>query len=142
MRFMGLDYGEKTIGVAISDPEGLIAQSYEVIKRDESSTICINRIREIARCCEINMVIVGMPRNMDGSIGEQGKKVLGFADKLKKALTLPIELWDERLSTVEAERILIKADLSRKKRKGIVDKLAAAVILQNYLNAKNQVKYS
>jgi len=138
---MGIDYGEKTIGVAISDPEGIIAQTHEVIKRDESSTIYINRIKEIARCCDVNMVIVGMPRNMDGSIGEQGKKVRGFADKLKKTLALPVELWDERLSTVEAERILIKADLSRKKRKGIVDKLAAAVVLQSYLNSRNRVNW-
>jgi putative Holliday junction resolvase len=134
MRIMGLDVGDKTIGVALSDPLGWTAQGLEVIRRDTLEKD-INRLCQIINEYAVEKILVGMPKNMNATIGPQGEKVLAFIEKLKENIDLPIKTWDERLSTVAAERMLIQADVSRSKRKKVIDKMAAAVILQGYLDA-------
>ncbi|HHY80461.1 MAG TPA: Holliday junction resolvase RuvX [Thermoanaerobacter sp.] len=136
MRIMGLDVGDKTIGVAISDLSGTIAQGLTTIKRS-SNKKDFERIKQIINEYEVGMIIVGLPKNMSGTLGPQGQKVVRFVEHLKEAFNIPIILWDERLTTVEAERVLIeKADISRAKRKEVIDKLAAVLILQNYLDSQ------
>lgn len=135
MRVMGLDLGDKTIGVALSDPLGWTAQGLEVIRRKGSLQQDLQRLKELALQYEVELVVVGLPRNMNGSLGERGQKSLDFVEKLKTTLLLPVKTWDERLSTVAAEKLLLQADVSRAKRKKVIDKMAAAVILQNYLDA-------
>lgn len=135
MRIMGLDVGDKTIGVAVSDPLGLTAQGITTIKRSELA----EDLRQVARLVEqygVELVVLGLPKNMDGTIGPQGEKVLAFRDTLERELKIPTVLQDERWSTLEAERLLIRADLSRLKRKKVIDKMAASVILQGYLDAR------
>ncbi len=132
MRVMGLDVGSKTIGVAISDELGITAQGLKTIKR-KTMEDDFRELEDIISQFQIGKIVVGLPKNMDGSLGKQAECVLGWIDLLKQKVPLPIETWDERLSTVEASRTLLKADLSRKKRKGVIDKLAAVLILQGYL---------
>ncbi|MEG6522496.1 Holliday junction resolvase RuvX [Desulfotomaculum sp. 1211_IL3151] len=134
MRIMGLDVGDKTIGVALSDPLGWTAQGLEVIRRNTLEKD-INRLCQIIDEYAVEKILVGMPKNMNATIGPQGEKVLAFIEDLKENIDLPIKTWDERLSTVAAERMLIQADVSRSKRKKVIDKMAAAVILQGYLDA-------
>jgi putative Holliday junction resolvase len=133
-RLMGLDVGDKTIGVALSDELGLTAQPYETLKRQGDAEV-LRTIRRIVVERGITAVIVGLPMNMDGTIGRQARKVIAFAERIKATLDVPVVHWDERLSTVAAERVLVQADVSREKRKVHVDKLAAAVILQGYLDS-------
>lgn len=133
---MGLDVGDKTIGIAISDLSETIAQGLTTIKRS-SNTKDFERIKHIINEYEVGIIIIGLPKNMNGTLGPQGEKVIKFAEQLKDVLDMPIILWDERLTTVEAQRVLIeKADMSRSKRKEVIDKLAAVLILQNYLDSK------
>ncbi len=132
-RIMGLDVGDKTIGVAISDPLMLTAQGLKTIRR-ESIKKDINEIKMIIEEYNINKIIIGFPKNMNNTIGPQGKKVLDFVEKLKNRVNVEITLEDERLSTVAAERILIDGDVSRKKRKNVIDTVAATYILQTYLD--------
>lgn len=134
-RIMGLDVGDKTIGVAISDPLMLTAQGLKTIRR-ESIKKDINEIKTIIEEYNINKIIIGFPKNMNNTIGPQGKKVLDFVEKLKNRVDVEIELEDERLSTVAAERILIDGDVSRKKRKNVIDTVAATYILQTYLDRR------
>ncbi len=136
MRIMGLDLGDKTIGIAVSDPLGWTAQSVEVIRRKESIKDELKRLRELIEQYQVEMIVLGLPRNMNGTLGERGQKTLKYADVIKDKIGLPVEMWDERLSTVSAERILIDADVSRAKRKKNIDKMAAAIILQGYLDFK------
>lgn len=138
MRIMGLDVGEKNIGVAVSDPLGLTAQGLEVIPRDQQGGKLLERLNKLVREYQVERIVVGLPRNMNGSLGKQGLKVLDFARWLESALGLPVETWDERLSTLGAEKILLAADVSRARRKKVIDKLAAAVILQGYLDYRNK----
>lgn len=135
MRILGLDVGDKTIGVAVSDEMAWTAQGLKTILRKDYKDE-ISKIKEIIEEYEVKEIVVGLPKNMNGSIGPQGKKVITFVEILKTALSLPVLLWDERLSTVRAEKTLLEADLSRKKRKGLRDKLAAQFILQGYLDRK------
>ncbi len=133
-RTLGLDVGDKTIGVALSDELGLTAQPYQTLRR----TGCERDLQAIRCLLEewgVSAVVVGLPKNMDGSIGAQARKVSVFADRIEEALGVAVVRWDERLSTVAAERVLIEADMSRAKRKKHVDKVAAAVILQGYLDS-------
>ena len=130
---MGLDVGDKTIGVAISDPLLLTAQGYKTISR-ESNKKDIKEIEDIIKEYNITKIIVGLPKNMNNTIGIQGEKVLDFVEKLKRRIKVEIILEDERLTTVSAERILLEGDVSRKNRKKIIDKVAATYILQNYLD--------
>ncbi|APO47330.1 Holliday junction resolvase RuvX [Paenibacillus sp. FSL H7-0942] len=137
MKILGLDYGDRRIGVAASDAFGWTAQGLEVLerRRDEGE---FARIAELVREHEISEIVVGLPKNMNGTVGPRGEICIAFADRLRDELNLPVHLWDERLTTMAAERTLIEADVSRKKRKQVVDKMAASLILQNYLDANSR----
>ena len=139
MRILGLDVGDRTIGVAVSDPLGITAQSLTTLKRSTLEKD-LQSLSKIIKEWEIDEIVVGLPLNMNGTMGPQGKKALSFKEKLEKATNLPTVFWDERLSTVAAEKILLEADLSRAKRKKNIDKTAAAIILQNFLEARQQRK--
>ncbi|GFN23232.1 Holliday junction resolvase RuvX [Thermanaeromonas sp. C210] len=134
MRVMGLDVGEKTIGVAVSDPLGWTAQGVTTLKRGERLEEDLRALEALAKEYGVDQVVVGLPRNMNGSLGPQAEKVLAFIRAAREFLGLPVVPWDERLTTVEAERLLVEADLSRRRRKRIVDRLAAVLILQSYLD--------
>jgi putative Holliday junction resolvase len=135
VRIMGLDLGEKRIGVALSDPLGWTAQGLQVIPVSGSLENSIASIQRIARQYEVERVIVGLPRNMDGSLSPVAKKIKEFAGLLSKRLGIPVEMYDERLTTRAAERVLLEADLSRSRRRKVIDKMAAVFILQGYLDA-------
>jgi len=137
MRILGLDVGTKTVGVAISDEMGWTAQGLETIKIDEScSYFGFDRIKELQEKYQVDTFLVGLPKNMNGTIGERGEACQRYAKELESLFHLPVVMWDERLSTVEVERLLVTADVSRKKRKKVIDKMAATVILQGYLDSK------
>ena len=137
MRVMAGDYGSKTIGIAVSDPFGWTAQGVEIIRRQEEEALSssIERIQELIAEYGVEKIVVGLPKNMNNTSGERVEKTLEFIEKLKKKISLPVVTWDERLSTVGAERVLLEADLSRAKRKKVIDKMAAAYFLQGYLDA-------
>ena len=135
MRIMGLDVGDKTIGVAISDEFGWTAQGIDVIRR-QKLTQDLNRLQELINQYQIKELVVGLPKNMNGSIGPRAELAIEFANLIKAQFELPVHLEDERLTTVSAERTLIEADVSRKKRKKVIDKMAAILILQGYLDKK------
>lgn len=132
-RIMGLDVGDKTIGVAISDPLLLTAQGLKTIKR-ESNKKDMGEIEDIIGKYNIIKIVVGFPKNMNNTVGPQGEKVLNFVDKLKGRFNIDVILEDERLTTIAAERTLIEGDISRKNRKKVIDKVAATYILQTYLD--------
>ena len=132
MIVMGLDVGDKRIGVAVSDGLGLTAQGIDTVSRDNY----VDALKSIIEEYEVKSVVVGIPRMLNGTIGIQAEKVLEFIEDLKVGIQLPIFLWDERFSTVAAERVLLEANMSRKKRKTLRDKVAAIVILQNYLDSR------
>ncbi|MFC1540611.1 Holliday junction resolvase RuvX [Candidatus Margulisiibacteriota bacterium] len=137
MRILGLDFGAKRIGVAISDPLGLTAQGIAVISKGAAFQDDIREINKIIEQYEgVTEIVVGLPKTMKGEIGPQAQKVLEFIGALKENIGLSITPWDERLTTVEAERTLIAAGLSRQKRKKVIDRSAAAYILQSYLESK------
>ena len=133
MRILGLDVGSKTIGVAISDPLGWTAQGITTIKRTKKEQD-IEEIKKICKEYSVESIVVGLPKNMNGTIGDSGEKVIEFSEKIKEDLGLKVEMWDERLTTVAAHKAMLEADLSRAKRKKIVDKIAAIYILQGYLD--------
>ncbi len=134
MRVLCLDVGDKRTGVAVSDALCMIANALKTIESSSS----ISEIRKIIDDYndEIGSIVVGMPKMMNGTVGAQGEKVLEFVKSLKVEISLPVILWDERLSTLTAEKVLIETNISRKKRKGLRDKVAATVILQSYLDSK------
>lgn len=132
-RIMGLDIGDKTIGVAVSDLMGLTAQGVTTIKRVGKKKD-IEEIKKIIKEKQVNKIVSGLPKNMNGTIGPQGEKVQKFCELLKQETNLPIEFWDERLSTVAAERSLIEGNVRRENRKKVIDMLAAVIILQGYLD--------
>ena len=135
MRIMSLDLGTKTIGVAVSDATAMIARGVETIRRRGIENDFI-RLGEIIALEEVETIVVGYPKNMNGSIGERAKVSEVFVEEIKTRYpTLKVVLWDERLSTVAAEKVLISADMRREKRKKIIDMMAAVVILQNYLDS-------
>lgn len=134
MRIMCLDIGTKTIGVALSDPFGWTAQGLEVIRRRNLETD-MARLAQIISEYSVEMIVAGLPKNMDGTVGSQAEQVLEFIRQLQAVITLPVITWDERLSTVAAERALLEADVSRGKRKKVIDKMAAVFILQGYLDS-------
>lgn len=138
MRILGLDYGNKTVGVAISDELLLTAQPLETITRDRENKIrkTLARIEEICREYGVKDIILGYPKNMDNSVGEQAQKTEVFCEELKRRTGCNVILWDERLTSVSAERILNEGEVrGRKERKQVIDKLAASLILENYLNS-------
>lgn len=130
---MGLDLGTKTIGVAISDELGWTAQGIETVKR-VSLEKDLERLEQLIKEYDVSEIIVGYPKNMNGTIGERGQATEQFAEHLSSRFQLPVHLWDERLTTVAANKMLLDADVSRKKRKKVIDKLAAVIILQSYLD--------
>jgi len=134
MRILGLDVGDVRIGVAVSDPLEVIAQPLASVKRTSVSKD-VEFIKRLAEEHETGKIVVGIPKTLDDEVGIQAQKVLNFVESLGKALEIPIVLWDERFTTAEAERALIEADMSRKKRKKVVDKVAAVLILQGYLDS-------
>lgn len=138
MRVMGLDYGSKTIGVAVSDPMGLTAQGVETITREEENKLrkSLRRIEELADQYQVGEIVLGFPKNMNNTIGERAEKSLQLKETLERRLGLPVIMWDERLTTVEADRTLIEAGVRRENRKKYVDMIAAVFILQGYLDAK------
>ena len=133
MRTMGLDVGTRTIGMAISDELGLTAQGLKTLIR-KSMENDLKEITTIINQFEITKIVVGLPKNMNGTLGKQAEIVLKWMEVLKDKIKVPMVTWDERLSTVGASRVLLEADLSRRKRKRVIDKLAAVLILQGYLD--------
>ena len=138
MRIMGLDYGSKTIGVAISDPLGLTAQGVEIIRREEENKLrkSLRRIEELVKQYEVEELVLGFPKNMNNTIGERAEKSLQLKETLERRLGLPVVMWDERLTTVEANRTLMESGVRRENRGKYVDMIAAVFILQGYLDAK------
>lgn len=136
MRIMGLDYGSKTVGVAVCDPLGITAQTVETIERREENKLrkTLARIEELAREYEIETIVLGYPKNMNNSLGDRAKKTEELKSALERRTGLPVILWDERLTTVAAERILMECGVRRENRKEKVDQIAAALILQGYLD--------
>jgi putative holliday junction resolvase len=134
MRILSLDHGTKRIGVAVSDELKLIAQPLEFIPAEPFAGF-LSRLKEILREKEVDLILVGMPRNMDGSYGPAALKVREFIGALKEALTIPLQTWDERLTSAQAQRFLIEGGVRRDKRKEKVDKTAAAILLQSYLDS-------
>lgn len=138
MRILGLDIGDKRIGVAISDPLGWTAQTLKTLERKGIKTD-LEEIIRIMNEYNIEKIVVGLPKNMNGSLGPASEKVMKFCDKLKEKTNKEIIFEDERLTTMAAERILIDADVSRKKRKGVIDSVAATFILQSYLDRNRKI---
>ncbi|KYD11176.1 Holliday junction resolvase RuvX [Caldibacillus debilis] len=137
MRIMGLDVGTKTVGVAVSDPFGWTAQGVETIAIDEEQDeYGWERLGKLIAEYQVDQIVIGFPKNMDGSTGPRAEAVRRYAAMAEERFHIPVILWDERLSTMAAERILLTADMSRKKRKKVIDKMAAVMILQNYLDSK------
>ncbi|HGD1815843.1 TPA: Holliday junction resolvase RuvX [Streptococcus agalactiae] len=136
MRIMGLDVGSKTVGVAISDPLGFTAQGLEIIKIDEESgNFGFDRLAELVKEYKVDKFVVGLPKNMNNTSSPRVEASQAYGDKITELFNLPVEYQDERLTTVQAERMLVEqADISRGKRKKVIDKLAAQLILQNYLD--------
>lgn len=138
MRIMGLDYGSKTVGVAISDPLGLTAQGLETIWRKEENKLrkTCARIEELIKEYEVECIVLGLPKHMNNDIGDRAEKSLEFGEMLKRRTGLEVVMWDERLTTAEAERTLIENKVRREDRKQYIDKIAAVFILQGYLDSK------
>ncbi len=140
MRTMGLDIGTRTIGVAISDELGIAAHGLKTIRR-KSLEEDLKEIATIIRELEIDKIVVGLPKKMDGTLGTQAEIVFQWIEVLKDKIHVPVVTWDERLSTVGASKILLEADLSRKKRKKVIDKVAAVLILQGYLEQSGRTHH-
>lgn len=137
MKIIGLDVGSKTIGVAISDELGWTAQGLTTIKWSEYDRKSADAaLKKIIDENKVEKVVIGLPKHMNGTIGERGEASIAYAKHVEKVHQIPTALWDERLTTVAAERVLIEADMSRKKRKKVIDKMAAVMILQGYLDKK------
>lgn len=136
MRIMGLDFGSKTVGVAVSDPLGLTAQGVEIIRRKSENKLrqTLARIKELVDQYEVKTIVLGLPKHMNNDIGERAGKSLEFREMLEKRTGLRVVMWDERLTTVEADRTMMEAGIRRENRKEYVDMLAAVFILQGYLD--------
>ena len=131
---MGLDYGSKTVGVAVSDPLGITAQGIETIERKEENKLrkTLARIEELVKEYDVEKIVLGFPKNMNNTIGERAEKSLELKATLERRIGIPVIMWDERLTTVEAERTLMQSNVRRENRKKYVDKIAAVFILQGY----------
>jgi putative Holliday junction resolvase len=137
MRIMGLDFGSKTVGVAVSDLLGITAQGLETITREDENKLrkTCARIEELIREFEIETIVLGYPKNMNNTIGDRALKTEEFMEMLIRRTGLPVILWDERLTTLASERILIESGVRRENRKAVIDKVAAGLILQGYLDS-------
>lgn len=147
MRILGLDVGQKTIGIAVSDTLGFTAQGITTIRR-KNKNYDLEEVIKLIKKYEANIIVIGLPKNMNGSIGFAGEKIMEFTKLLEEKIqeevenykNIKIEMWDERLTTVAAHRAMLEADLSRSKRKKIVDKIAATYILQGFLDRLSNLK--
>ncbi len=139
MRKMGLDFGSKTVGVAISDPLLVTAQGIEIVRRSREDKLrqTLARIEELILEYEVDEIVLGYPKNMNGTLGERVEKTLAFKESLERRTGLSVKLWDERLTTVAADRAMNEAGLDSRERKEHVDKIAAVFILQGYLDSLN-----
>ena len=137
MRILGLDYGSKTVGVAVSDPLGLTAQRLDTIWRKQENKLrqTLARIKELVDEYQAEQIVLGYPKNMNNTVGERAEKALEFKEMLEKRTGLTVIMWDERLTTVEADRTLMEAGVRRENRKQYLDGLAAVFILQGYLDS-------
>ena len=144
MRIMGLDYGSKTVGVAVSDPLGLTAQGIEIVRRKSENKLrqTLARIEEIAKEYSVEKIVLGFPKHMNNDIGERAEKSLEFKEMLERRTGLPVVMWDERLTTVEADRTMMETGIRRENRKEYVDMIAAVFILQGYLDYLSHQKKS
>ena len=142
MRIIGLDFGTKTVGVAVSDPLMLTAQGIEIIRRKEENKLrkTLARIEELIEEYQAEEIVLGFPKNMNDTLGDRAVQTQEFAEKLERRTGLPVNLWDERLSTVAADKAMIEAGMRREDRKEHVDKVAAVWILQGYLDYKAMQK--
>lgn len=137
MRILGLDYGSKTVGVAISDPLLITAQGVEIIRRESEGKIrkTYQRIEELCKQYEVEKIVLGYPKNMNGTDGERAQKSLEFKEALERRTGIPVIMWDERLTTVSADNAMMESGIRRENRKEYVDEIAAMIILQNYLES-------
>lgn len=133
---MGLDLGDKTIGVALSDPFFITAQAYITIKRKKAS-LDIKKLLDIIEEKEVNLIVIGLPKNMNDTLGPQAMKVISFVDLFKNATDIEIEYQDERMTTMQSEKVLMDMSVRRENRKKYIDKIAAAFILQTYLDRRS-----
>ena len=138
MRFLGLDIGSKRVGIALSDELGIIAQGLPNLIRTTPKND-IRKLLEIARRHNVEKIVVGLPKNMNGTLGKSAEQVLTFIQEMKVKTAIPVDLWDERLSTIAVTRTLISANVSRRRRKEVVDKLAAVYILQGFLDSQKRL---
>lgn len=136
MRIMGLDYGAKTVGVAVSDPLQITAQGIEIVRRQREDKMrrTLARIEELITEYEVDRIVLGFPKNMNDTIGERAEKSLAFKERLERRTGLPVIMWDERLTTVSANKAMMEAGIRRERRKEYVDEIAAVFILQGYLD--------
>lgn len=136
MRILGLDYGSKTVGVAVSDPLGITAQGIETIERKEENKLrkTLARIEELCREYDVKKIVLGLPKNMNNTLGDRAQVSEEFREMLERRTALPVVMWDERLTTVMAERVLMENKVRREDRKKYIDKIAAVIILQSYLD--------
>ncbi len=139
MRYLGLDLGSRTLGIATSDATGLIASTYGVIRHQEEYKRLVSEVVRLVKELKIDAVVLGFPKNMNNTVGPKGKLSLKFQKELEKVLEIPIYLQDERLSTKSALDMLIHADVSRKGRKKVVDSVAATIILQTFLDKEKRL---
>lgn len=140
MRIMGLDFGSKTVGVAVTDPLMLTAQGLEIIRREQENKLrrTLARIEELVKEYEVSEIVLGYPKNMNNTIGERCQKTESFKEQLERRTGLPVVLWDERLTTVSADSIMSEVGIAKDKRKAYVDQIAATLILQGYLDYKKR----
>ena len=137
MRVLGIDYGRRRIGLALSDEEGILASPFPIYVRGRSEARDIAALTSLIDKHGVEAVVVGLPLNMNGSRGEMAREAAAFADRIRQETALPVELFDERLTSSEAERVLLEADLSRRRRKDLRDSLSAVLILQGHLDRRN-----
>lgn len=137
MRILGLDYGSKTVGVAISDPLLITAQGLEIIRRESENKIrkTLQRIEELVAEYDVEKIVLGYPKNMNGTDGDRAEKSLEFKDTIERRTGIPVVMWDERLTTVSADKVMMESGIRRENRKEYVDEIAAMFILQNYLES-------
>jgi putative Holliday junction resolvase len=136
VRILSLDVGEKRIGVALSDSSRTIAQALKVITTSGSQARDIAEIATLVNMYDVSLIVVGLPKNLDGSLGERARRIMQFSEKVRQAAGVPVDMWDERFTTNEAHRIYDMAAVKRKKRRETIDMLAAQLILQGYLDAQ------
>lgn len=139
MRYLGLDLGSRTLGIALSDKTGLIASSYTIIRHNEEYQQLLIQVENIVKEYQVDEIVLGLPKHMNNDIGEKGNLSIWFKQQLEEKLKIPVHLEDERLTTKQAENLLIGNNTSRKKRKKVIDSVAATIILQSYLDRKRRI---